>query len=149
MFCPRNFQIGCNWTLYCNYLSHCSEKWFPKVNFQSLYRGFRFVLPITGFICLQKELFWIRKDLFCLPKEMFWIPKDLFCPISGIICLPKKLFCSPNGIEERHMDSTYWSCALNMMMQSSICRQANQIEHSKIGRFLYKYKLVRYIDNCA
>ena len=68
--------------------------------------GLDLYFPITGFICLPEELFWIPKDLFCLPKEMFWIPKDLLCPISGIICLPKELFCSPMGIEERQMDST-------------------------------------------
>ena len=33
-------------------------KRFPKVNFQSLYRGFGFILlPLLEFICLPKDLF--------------------------------------------------------------------------------------------
>ena len=71
---------------------------FPKI-FSHFTEGLDLYCPITGFICLPKELFGIRKDLLCLPKKMF-------CPISGIICLPKELFCSLKGTEERHMDST-------------------------------------------
>ena len=77
---------------------------------------------------------------------------DLYCPITGLICLPQDLFSPISGIlcpRKGTPYRQYWSCALNMMMQSSICRQANHIRHSKIRRFLYKYKLEKYIHNCA
>ena len=134
--------------LYCDYLSHCSEKWFPEVNFQSLYRGFGFELPHYWVylspegVVLNPEGFILSPEGDVLNPEGFVLPHFWdYLPTEGVVLLP-------DG-NRRTSYGQYWSCALKMMMQSSICRQANHIKHSKIGRFLYKYKLEKYIHDCA
>ena len=75
--------------LYCDYLSHCSEKWFPKVNFQSLYRGFGFVLP-HYWVYLSPEGFVLSPEGNVLSPEGFVLPHfwdDL--PPEGVVLLPE------------------------------------------------------------
>ena len=66
---------------YCDYLSHCSEKWFPKVNFQSLYRGFVFVLP-HYWVYLSPERDALNPEGFVSPH--FWD----YLPPEGVVLLP-------------------------------------------------------------
>ena len=82
-------------------------------------------------------------------------PEGVVLNPEGFVLSPEGDVLNLEGFVLPHLwdylppEGQYWSCALNMMMQSSICRQANHRKHSKIGRFLYKYKLEKYIHNCA
>ena len=81
-----------DWTplnaIYCDYLSHCSEKWFPKVNFQSLYRGFGFLLPHYWIyfcylspegVVLNPEGFVLSPEGFVLPHFWDYLPPEGAC----------------------------------------------------------------------
>ena len=93
MFCPRNFQIGCHWTLYCDYLSHCSEKWFPKLNFQSLYQGFGFALPhLLGLFVSRRSCFESRRICFVFRMRCFESRTICFAPFLGLFASRRSCF---------------------------------------------------------
>ena len=113
------------------------RKWFPKVNFFK----FGFILP-HYWVYLSPEGVVLNPEGFVLSREGFVLPHFWdYLPPEGVVLLPDGNW--------RNAIWTVLPCALNVMMQSSICCQANHIRHSKIGRFLYKYKLEKYIHNCA
>ena len=82
---------------YCDYLSHCSEKWFPKLNFQSLYRGFGFVLPHYWVylspegVVLNPEGFVLSPEGDLLTSEGFVLPHFWdYLPPEGVVFLPER-----------------------------------------------------------
>ena len=93
MFCRRNFQTGCHSTLYCDYLSHCREKWFHKVNFQSLYRGFGFVLPhLLGLFVSRRGCFEPRRIYFVSQRRCFESRRICFAPSLGLFASRRSCF---------------------------------------------------------
>ena len=56
-------------TLYCDYLSHCSEKWFPKSKFSvTLPRVWICIAPLLGLFVSRRSCFAPRREL----KNVIW-----------------------------------------------------------------------------